>query len=65
MVVVLRREPLKVGDAVNLKCGGALMTVSKVGVGGLSDKVRCQWFLDGVLRDGDFDPASLQLWVRG
>jgi uncharacterized protein YodC (DUF2158 family) len=47
----------KVGDTVQLKSGGPVMTINKI----INTHIHCSWF-DGknVLNHGVFDPNALQ-----
>lgn len=48
-----------IGDVVNKKTGGCLMTVDAINHG----RVTCVWFDDkGKLRHGEFAAGELNLW---
>ena len=51
----------KVGDVVQLKSGGPLMTVNKVGSG----EIGCQWFdkAGDDVKTRFFAPETLELWT--
>jgi uncharacterized protein YodC (DUF2158 family) len=49
-------EKFKVGDLVQLKSGGPIMTVETVYS---TDSVGCHWFAGAKLNSGHFDPGAL------
>ena len=53
--------PFKVGDVVQLKSGGPLMTISQIGadVNG-RPRVWCDWFDGNKMANALFPPESLQ-----
>ena len=54
-----KRTGYKAGDLVLLKSGGPVMTVK--GNAPFADLgVLCQWFVNGKLNEGTFDPNSLR-----
>ena len=54
-----------VGDIVQLKSGGPLMTVQSVPGGPYIDTHPCQWFAGKKLESGTFPPESLQSANQG
>ena len=52
-------DAFKAGDTVKLKSGGPLMTVEGIGTMHNTRLVRCTWFIDDVLKRGEFQPESL------
>ena len=54
------KDTFKVGDLVELKSGGPVMTVQAVpDVPGISTFYSCQWFSGKKLESGAFPPESL------
>lgn len=53
------KHNFKVGDVVELKSGGPLMTVSEINAGHEADEIECQWFGGKKLEVGRFPPESL------
>lgn len=49
-------EEFKPGTVVQLKSGGPLMTIEKVG----NTKYTCEWFLNGEVKTGYFSGTSLK-----
>lgn len=49
-------EAFKVGDVVQLKSGGPVMTVETILLGG---DVKCQWFARTTLKHAIFEPSAL------
>jgi uncharacterized protein YodC (DUF2158 family) len=50
---------LKKGDVVALKSGGPRMTIAAAS----GDSIKCIWFDNTDLKDGEFDAATLDLYV--
>lgn len=50
----------KTGDVVMLKSGGPKMTVFALNAGISGDEVRCHWFVDGVVKSGNFKQEQLE-----
>ena len=53
-------QALKIGDTVELKSGGPLMTIEEYKKGSFI----CQWFWEGEVNRGYFPPDSLRLVVK-
>jgi uncharacterized protein YodC (DUF2158 family) len=54
------KDTFSVGDLVQLKSGGPVMTVQAIPDGmGISNFYRCQWFSGKKLENGAFPPESL------
>jgi uncharacterized protein YodC (DUF2158 family) len=51
-------ENFNIGDTVQLKSGGPIMTISMTGLSGGS--VQCAWFEENTLKHGVFHPATLK-----
>jgi len=49
----------KIGDVVQLKSGGPLMTINSVE----ESEYYCQWFVDNKMNDGSFHRDSLELYT--
>jgi len=54
-------QGFKIGDTVQLKSGGPIMTVNNIEKNG---EIYCQWFLGGKVEVGFFPPDSLKLFVK-
>ena len=53
-------QEFKVGDVVQLKSGGPLMTVTYVGEQDGAPRVWCSWFVNNTKEEkGTFPPAAL------
>jgi len=50
---------LKVGDTVQLKSGGPIMTIEKIGMYGAERKAACVWFEKSKKMQGVFSLTSL------
>jgi uncharacterized protein YodC (DUF2158 family) len=51
---------IKVGDTVQLKSGGPLMTVNNIGAGeGPHDIISCVWFEKTERKEGQFEAPTL------
>jgi uncharacterized protein YodC (DUF2158 family) len=57
----MERGPMvfKIGDLVALKSGGPTMTVTRVDNLGIKTIVRCTWFVDNKMEQGNFPPEAL------
>ena len=53
-------SPFEVGDEVQLKSGGPVMTVASEPMANPKGQHRCTWFDGGELREGYFLPGALK-----
>lgn len=56
----MSKKRFKVGDVVQLRSGGPLMTIDALKVDSDKKAVRCTWFIDGRLESSLFHPKTLK-----
>lgn len=58
----MANRAFSLGDVVQLKSGGPLMTIQVIGTGMSSNKIYCSWFDDKKLVGDNFSPESIEIF---